>query len=182
VIRVLLAFAPFLAFVAADRTLGPVRGLGAGTLTSLTLLIAAIARHTRFNPLELGTVLLFTGLLGATQVVDVDWSVALVRLVVDLGMAAVVGVVILLGGSIAPDRTRLATDPSSATAGARQVDRRLGAIWAGAFLALAIVDLLWLRVRFVTPVAVAAATIGIVGLALSASVVLIRTDHGTRHG
>ena len=95
---ILLAFAPFIAFAVLDRLLGSTAGLFAGTVVS-----AALIARDQLTPgrspkvLEIGTVILFAGLLAYTLLFSPAWSVFGVRLCVDAGLLAVVLVSMLIG-------------------------------------------------------------------------------------
>jgi hypothetical protein len=87
----LLAFAPFIAFVIIERTVGVSAGLAAGALVSAVLLARdLVSRERRVKILEIGTFLLFGGLTLYAVLYGASWSVAAVRLRVDAGLMAIV--------------------------------------------------------------------------------------------
>ncbi len=84
----LLAFSPFLAFLAGEHLLGVVPALCAGCAVAVALVVRG-AHETRV--LEAGTALLFGALAAcAAFVPGIAWSVGLVRLVVDGGLMLLV--------------------------------------------------------------------------------------------
>jgi hypothetical protein len=96
---ILLAVAPFLVFAVVDRLAGSTEGLVAGALVSAGLLV----RDRMMGPgrppkiLELGTMLLFSGLALYAMLAGPVWSVIGVRLCVDAGLLAIVLVSMALG-------------------------------------------------------------------------------------
>src|ERR1700744_2065074 len=88
----LLAFSPFLAFLAGEHLLGVVPALCAGCAVAVALLARERLRGAReLNALEVGTAVLFGTLaLAAVFMTGVAWSVGLVRLVVDCGLMLLV--------------------------------------------------------------------------------------------
>lgn len=95
----LLAFAPFFAFVVAERLIGVLAALAAGTGVSALLLPRdALSRTRRTKVLEIGTFLLFGGLtLFASTFGVAQWSIAAVRLCVDAGLLLIVIFSMLIG-------------------------------------------------------------------------------------
>lgn len=89
--NMLLAFAPFIAFVVIERLVGVPAGLAAGAIVAAVLLVRDLAtpgRHVKL--LETGTVLLFGALTVYALTNDVQWSIAAVRLRVDAGLMLIV--------------------------------------------------------------------------------------------
>ena len=88
---ILIAFAPFIVFVIVERLFGIPIGLAAGGLSSLGILLFDVAiRKKNVKVLELGTCLLFGGLLLLALIDDAEWSVMAVRLRVDAGLLLIV--------------------------------------------------------------------------------------------
>jgi len=87
---ILLAFAPFLAFAAIDRLLGPTEGLVAGALVAIALLLRDALAGKSVKVLELGTAILFGLLAAYALVARPAWSVIAVRLMVDAGLLLIV--------------------------------------------------------------------------------------------
>lgn len=89
--NLLLAFAPFIIFVVAERLAGPRIGLVAAALVSGALLIRDwVSRDRTVKVLEVGTFLLFGGLAAYATASGAAWSVIGVRLRVDTGLLLVV--------------------------------------------------------------------------------------------
>jgi hypothetical protein len=88
---ILLAFAPFIAFALIDRLVGTTEGLLAGAVISAALLIRDWLTPGR-NPkiLEIGTTVLFCALAAYAIIGSPEWSIAGVRLRVDLGLLIIV--------------------------------------------------------------------------------------------
>ena len=141
---VLLAFSPFLAFLAGERLLGIVPALCAGCVVAVGLVVRGLTRGSReVRVLEVGTVVLFGALaLTATFVTEVKWSVGLVRLVVDCGLMLLVLAGVAVGrpftGAIA--RERVTSEVARSPAFLRRI-QLIATAWAGAFGVLAFADL-----------------------------------------
>src|SRR5262245_4123438 len=89
--RMLLAFAPFIAFAAVDLLVGPAEGLLAGAVVSLIVLLRDWLSPARSaKVLEIGSVLLFGGLAVWVFVDHADLSIVAVRLRVDAGLLLIV--------------------------------------------------------------------------------------------
>src|SRR5579872_3801978 len=94
---ILLAFSPFLVFVAIERLVGIVPGLLCATVASVALLVRdAMSRNRSPKVLEIGTAILFGGLAAYALLVRSAWSVIAVRLRVDAGLLLVVLVSIMI--------------------------------------------------------------------------------------
>jgi hypothetical protein len=89
--NLLLAFAPFMAFVVIERLVGVPAGLAAGAIVTAVLLVRDLVTPVhRVKVLEVGTVLLFGALTVYALTNDVQWSIAAVRLRVDAGLMLIV--------------------------------------------------------------------------------------------
>jgi hypothetical protein len=88
--NLLLAFAPFIAFVVIERLVGVPAGLAAGAIAAAVLLVRDLATGRRAKLLEIGTALLFGALTAYALTNDVQWSIAAVRLRVDAGLMLIV--------------------------------------------------------------------------------------------
>ncbi len=87
----LLAFAPFIAFVIVERLAGTVPGLLAGTGVSALLILRDFLTPGRSSKiLEIGTLILFGGLAGFALAAGANWPIVGVRLRVDVGLLAIV--------------------------------------------------------------------------------------------
>ncbi|MGF7137143.1 hypothetical protein P3T40_008656 [Paraburkholderia sp. EB58] len=89
--NLLLAFAPFIAFVVIERMVGVPAGLAAGAIVAAVLLVRdLVTPGRRVKVLEIGTALLFGALTVYALANDVQWSIAAVRLRVDAGLMLIV--------------------------------------------------------------------------------------------
>lgn len=89
--KILVAFAPFLAFALIDRLVGSLAGLLTGAAVALLLLAyeLVIRKHT-LKILEVGTAILFCGLALYFFAARPTWSVIAIRLCVDAGLLLIV--------------------------------------------------------------------------------------------
>ena len=163
----LLAFSPFLAFLAGEHLLGVVPALCAGCAVAVGLLVRDRLRGAReVNVLEAGTAVLFGALAAcAAFMTDIAWSVGLVRLVVDGGLMLLVLAGAALGRpfTLAIARARV-TPERAATPEFLRINRLVAIVWAGAFGVLALADVVLMLVPdgpLVVPIAISAA--GLVG-------------------
>lgn len=89
--NLLLAFSPFIVFVAIERLAGIPAGLAAGALVAAGLLMHDLLAPGRSPKiLEIGTVCLFGGLTLLQLAIGAQWSIAEVRLRVDAGLLLIV--------------------------------------------------------------------------------------------
>lgn len=89
--NLLLAFAPFIAFVVIERIFGTFAGLATGALVSVVIVARDLLPPGRsVKILEIGTLLLFGGLALYAAAFDVSWSIVEVRLRVDAGLMLIV--------------------------------------------------------------------------------------------
>ncbi|HWL82848.1 MAG TPA: hypothetical protein VNR89_18010 [Roseomonas sp.] len=94
---ILLAFAPFIAFALVDRLVGSTEGLVAGAVVSAGLLLRDLLGGRTAKILEIGTTILFGGLVLYALLGQPTWSVIGVRLAVDAGLLVIVLASIALG-------------------------------------------------------------------------------------
>ena len=87
---ILLAFAPFIVFVILERFVGYTTGLFAAAGTSALLAVKDRIVGGRLKVLELGSLLLFSGLAVYAAIHQPTWSILFVRLLVDAGLLLVV--------------------------------------------------------------------------------------------
>lgn len=91
IMNILLAFAPFLVFAALDRLTNPLIALIAAAITAIVLLFRSwLLLHESPKLLDIGTIVLFAGLAAYSAVTQAQWSIAIVRLCVDLGLLLIV--------------------------------------------------------------------------------------------
>ena len=163
----LLAFSPFLAFLAGEHLLGIVPALCAGCAVAVALVVRERLRGAReVRVLEVGTAVLFGALaLAAAFMTDVAWSVGLVRLVVDCGLMLLVLAGVAAGRPFTLAFVRAKVTPErAATPDFLRLCKRVAAAWAGAFGVLAIADLvLILQPQWPLAVPMVISAIGLVG-------------------
>jgi hypothetical protein len=138
----LLAFAPFIAFVVIERVVGISAGLAAGALISAALLVRdLLSRERRVKILEIGTFLLFAGLAVYALMFGASWSVAAVRLRVDAGLFLIVLASIALRQpfTLQYARERVAAELWSAP-GFVRTNYAITLAWALAFAAMVVAD------------------------------------------
>ena len=161
----LLAFSPFVAFLAGERLLGIVPALCAGAAVAVALVVRERLRGSReARVLEIGTAALFAALAAcAAFMTDVVWSVGLVRLVVDGGLMLLVVAGVAAGKPFTLAFARDKVSPEqAATPAFTRLNSRISLAWAAAFGVLAVADLVLMR-RPAWPLAVPVA-IGVAGL------------------
>jgi hypothetical protein len=132
-----LGFAPYIAFFAFMRLISVEAGLWA----ALAVAIANAARD-RFaggstKLLEIGAILLFAGLAGFTTVTHFDWTVMSVRLIVDLGLLAIVIVSLGVGQPFTMQYARESV-PKEVWGHPlfKSINRDITLVWAAAFALL----------------------------------------------
>jgi hypothetical protein len=140
----LLAFAPFIAFAIVDRLVGPIEGLIAGALVSLALLLRdwmSAGRSPKI--LEIGTAVLFCGLALYALLGGPQWTLMGVRLRVDAGLLLIVLVSMAIRKpfTIQYAREQTAKEIWDSPEFLR-TNYVITAVWALAFVALVIADLI----------------------------------------
>jgi len=94
---ILLGFAPFLGFAVATGVWGPTIGLLVGAVTSAALLIIEFLRKHRPKILEVGTLVMFAGLLAWAKLFPSPQTVLSVRLRVDSGLLLIILISMAVG-------------------------------------------------------------------------------------
>lgn len=141
-----LAFAPFIAFAIVDRLVGPTEGLIAGALVSLALLVRDWMSADRSPKiLEIGTTILFGGLALYAVLGGPTWSIVGVRLRVDFGLLLIVLISLAVRKpfTLQYAREQVPQDQWISPEFLRTNDV-ITAVWAIAFLALVIADLIFI--------------------------------------
>jgi hypothetical protein len=143
--RLLLAFAPFIAFAAVDLLIGPREGLIAGAAVSALVLLRDWLNHKSAKVLEIGSVLLFGGLAIWAFTEGATWSIIGVRLRVDAGLLIIVLVSLAIGRpfTLQHARDEVPQEHWNSPAFVR-TNYVITAIWALAFAVLVIADLVLL--------------------------------------
>lgn len=143
----LLAFAPFLSFLAIQHLAGIVPALCAAAALAVALVVREhLAGEREVRILEAGAAVLFGALaLCATLCPGITWSVGLVRLVVDLGLMLLVIAGVLAGKPFTIAFVRAKVTPErAATAVFLRIHCIVAAAWGGAFGVLALADAVWM--------------------------------------
>ena len=137
----LLSFAPFLVFaVCAHLGLTEI-GLWAAAVCSLVLIAKEQLGGRSLKILEVGTLVLFPGLAVFTTVARFDWTIPLVRLVVDFGLLVIVLVSLAIGRPFTLQYARETTSPEIWNRPEfMAVNRRITLVWAAAFAVLVLAD------------------------------------------
>lgn len=160
--NLLLAFAPFVAFVVIERIFGTLAGLATGALISAVVLARDLATPGRSAKiLEIGTFLLFGGLALYALAFDASWSIAEVRLRVDAGLMLIVLVSMALRQpfTLQYARERVAKEKWSAPTFVR-TNYAITFAWALAFGVMVAADLVMAYEPSVPPKVGIAMTIG----------------------
>lgn len=140
--NMLMAFAPFLTFVVAERLAGTMPALVLAAIVSSGMLTRDwIFRRATPKVLELGTTILFAGLAIIALTSHANWSIPEVRLRVDAGLLVIVLISMLIGKpftiqyaqeQVAPEMWR---EPEFI-----RVNYVLSAAWAMAFVVMVAAD------------------------------------------
>jgi len=150
---ILLAFAPFIVFAVVDWLIGSIAGLIAGAAVSAALLIRDWMSPGRSPKiLEIGTVILFGGLALYALIGGPTWSIMAVRLRVDGGLLLIVLVSIVLR---TPFTLQYARQQVAQEFWQRpefiRANYVITAVWALAFTAMVIADLVLIYVPDLSP-------------------------------
>ena len=94
---ILLSLSPFAVFFVLMRLHSPITGLLGALAASLVLLARMRRRREAVKILEVGTLALFALLTAYTWIGSPNWTVATVRLAVDVGLLAIVLVSLAVG-------------------------------------------------------------------------------------
>ena len=146
--NLLLAFAAFIAFAVVDRTVGATPGLVAGALVAAALILRdALSRSRSIKILEVGTVILFSGLTCYSLAMVIAWTIVGVRLCVDAGLLVIVllSLAVRQPFTIQYARERLAPELWQ-TRGFLRTNDVITSVWAGAFALMVGADLVMLYV------------------------------------
>lgn len=143
---ILLAFAPFIAFAVVDRVAGPLAGLIIGAIVSLVLLARDwLFTRRSLKILDVGTALLFAGLVLYSLLVKPTWSVIAVRLCVDSGLLLIVLVSIAVRHPFTMQYAREQVKPEFwSSSEFRRTNYIITGIWALAFAVMVAAELILL--------------------------------------
>lgn len=140
---ILLAFAPFFAFVVIERLFGVSPGLLAATAVSAGLLLRDfVSRGRKVKVLEIGTMILFGGLAAYSLMQSVDWPIAVVRLRVDAGLLLIVIVSMLIRQPFTIQYAKEQVDPAFwSRPEFIRTNYLISGVWGLAFLVMVIADI-----------------------------------------
>ncbi|MNQ97922.1 hypothetical protein D3C85_1135930 [compost metagenome] len=152
--KLLVAFAPFLLFAVLEHRVGPHLALVAATAASAVLVIRdRFVRHVTPKTLEVGSLILFGALAFATRFEEFAPSVLSVRLLVDLGLLAIVLGSIVVGRPFTLQYAREHVSAEVAASPAFQnTARRIALAWAAAFAVIVLADLAMMYIPAFTPI------------------------------
>jgi hypothetical protein len=142
-VSILLSLTPFFVFFALMRLHSPLAGLVGALLASALLCARERRRGQAMKVLEVGSLALFALLTAYTLAATPEWTVATVRLAVDLGLLAIALVSLAIRRPFTLQYARETVPeafwqmPVFYTA-----NRNISAVWAGAFAALVAADAL----------------------------------------
>lgn len=149
---IIVGFLPFIGFAIVDRLSGAFEALVTGAVISALLLYRDWKIGKLPKVLELGTLVLFTGLAGYSILMSPSWSIWVVRLLVDAGLLAIVLISMAIGLPFTLQYARETVDPRFwGTPQFRRTNYIITAVWALAFMVMVGADLLLLYVPHVSP-------------------------------
>jgi hypothetical protein len=96
-VNILLSLSPFAVFFVLMRGHSPLAGLLGALVTSVLLCVRMHRRGEAMKILEVGSLVVFGALAAYTLALAPRWTVATVRLVVDLGLLAIVVASLAIG-------------------------------------------------------------------------------------
>lgn len=160
--NILLSFSPFIAFAILIHLGFTEAALIAGaTVSALLILRERLVLQHYMKILEVGTFVLFGGLALYTMATGQDWSIALVRLVVDGGLLIIVLVSLAVGTPFTLQYAKEATPPAIwANAEFLAANQRITLVWAAAFAVLVVCDVIMAFVPEIPHGVAVAATVG----------------------
>jgi hypothetical protein len=96
-VSIALSLSPFAVFFVLMRLVSPIAGLLGALVTSLVLCARMQRRRASVKVLEAGSLVVFAALTAYTLLADPRWTVATVRLAVDVGLLGIAVVSLLIG-------------------------------------------------------------------------------------
>lgn len=150
---ILLAFAPFLTFAIVDRFAGPLEGLIAGVLIALLLLARDwLPAGRSVKVLDIGTTLLFVGLVLYSFLAKPTWSVIGVRPCVDTGLLVIVLASMAIGRPFTMQYAREQVEPELWNSPEfRRTNYIITGVWALAFAVMMSAEIVLLYVPGISP-------------------------------
>jgi hypothetical protein len=149
---ILLAFAPFIVFVIAERLVSVTTGLVAAAVVAALLLLRSAITHKSLKVLELGTLILFGGLAIYAKLAHPAWSIIAVRLRVDAGLLLVVLLSLAMRRPFTLQYAREQVSPDIWNSpGFIRTNYIITAVWAAAFAIMVIAEAAILYVPALPP-------------------------------
>jgi len=140
---ILLSLSPFAVFFVLMRLRSPLAGLVGAVVVSLLLCVRMIRRGESLKILEGGSIVVFGALTAYTVLAAPAWTVATVRLAVDLGLLAIAVVSLAIGRPFTLQYAReRVPEPIWALPIFYTTNRHITTVWAGAFAVLVAADAL----------------------------------------
>jgi len=140
--KIILAFLPLIAFLFAQRVIGPDSALIAAATVALGMTLTNIViRRVDVKMLDLGSTVLFCGLAAYVHFSAVHLTLAQIRLCIDSGLLLIVLISVLTGRPFT-----LQYSPTSALHDPKifQAHKVISGMWVAAFATMAAVDVLWI--------------------------------------
>ena len=140
---ILLSLTPFFVFFALMRLRSPMAGFVAAFVVSALLCVYERVRGRSVKVLEVGSLILFGLLIAYTRLAEPAWTVATVRLAVDLGLLAIVLVSLAIRIPFTLQYARETVPQQFWEMPAfMAANRAISWVWAAAFAALCAADAL----------------------------------------
>ena len=131
---IVLSLSPFLVFFLLMRLHSPLAGLVGAVVVSLLLCLRMIRRGEALKILEVGSLAVFGALTAYTLLAAPAWSVATVRLAVDLGLLAIAVASLAIGRPFTLQYAReRVPEPIWVLPVFFTTNRRITIVWAMAF-------------------------------------------------
>ena len=140
---IFLGFAPFVVFAVATSFLGATIGLAAGVATSAALLLREFFRRHQPKILEIGTFVIFAGLLAWYSLFPSQHTILDVRLRVDIGLLLIILISMAIGKPFTLQYARERVPPERwQSPRFTQVNLVITSVWALAFACIVAADLM----------------------------------------
>jgi signal transduction histidine kinase len=136
-----LGFLPFIAFFIGVRRATPVIGIAAACAVSVVLCVRMWRRGDSVKVLEVGSLILFGAILLYELAFRPVWGIAMVRLIVDMGLLAIIVISLAIGKPFTLQYAR-ETVPASMWNEPRFIaaNRAITAVWAVAIAMMVAAD------------------------------------------
>lgn len=139
--NVLLGLSPFIVFFVLMRGVSPTAGLAGALATSALLVLRMRLRRESLKILEVGSLALFGLLIAYTLAARPVWTVATVRLAVDVGLLAIVVISLAVGQPFTLQYAReQVAEQFWSTPQFMAVNRAISSVWGACFLVMVLAD------------------------------------------